>query len=97
MPMDEFVSNPGKTLYKGPDSSVQALAEHRSASAQRAPKHYNYLRTSSVTVVVCVTPPPFAVMVIVWSPSVALLPTLTVIVEVPDPGAAMLLGLKVTV
>jgi hypothetical protein len=97
MPMGEFVSNSGETLYKGPDSSVQALAEQRSASALWAPKQYNYLRTSSVTVVVCVTPPPLAVMVMVWFPSEALLPTLTVIVEVPAPGAAMLLGLKVTV
>jgi hypothetical protein len=98
MPVDEFASNSGDAL-QGPDSSVQAPAEHRSASAQRAPQHYDsrYLRTSSVTVVVCVTPPPLAVMVMVWFPSVALLPTLTVIVEVPEPGAAMLLGLKVTV
>jgi len=35
-------------------------------------------------------------MVIVWFPSLALLPTLTVMVEVPEPGAAMELGLKVT-
>jgi hypothetical protein len=35
-------------------------------------------------------------MVMVWSPVLALLPTLTVIVEVPEPGAAMELGLKVT-
>lgn len=97
--MDEFASNTGETLYEGPDSSVRALAEQRSPAAQRAPQHYDsrYLRTSSVTVVVCVTPPPLAVMVIVWFPSEALLPTLTVIVEVPDPGAAMELGVKVTV
>jgi hypothetical protein len=35
--------------------------------------------------------------VIVWFPSAAFLPTVTVMVEVPEPGAAMELGLKVTV
>ena len=46
---------------------------------------------------VCVIPPPVAVMVIVRVPVVALDPTLTVIVELPLPGAATELGLKVTV
>jgi hypothetical protein len=50
-----------------------------------------------VTVVVCVTPPPVPVTVMVWVPVLARLPTLTVIVDVPEPGAAMELGLKVTV
>ena len=45
----------------------------------------------------CVTPPPFPVIVIVWLPALARLPTLTVMVDVPEPGAAMELGLKVTV
>jgi hypothetical protein len=36
-------------------------------------------------------------MVIVWFPSLALPPTLTVMVDVPEPGAATELGLKVTV
>jgi hypothetical protein len=85
----------GEALYKSPDNSVRALASFSVGAASA--ETYAYLRTSSVTVVVCVTPPPLAVMVIVWFPSVALLPTLTVIVEVPEPGAAMLLGLKVTV
>jgi len=53
--------------------------------------------TPRVTVVVWVIPPPVAVMVIVWFPIAEFLPTLTVIVEVPVPGAAMELGLKVTV
>lgn len=35
-------------------------------------------------------------MVMVWFPSLAFLPTRTVIVEVPEPGAAIELGLKVT-
>lgn len=52
---------------------------------------------SSVTVVVCVTPPPVPVMVMVWFPVRPFLPTLIVIVDVPDPGAAMEVGLKVTV
>jgi hypothetical protein len=48
-------------------------------------------------VAVWVLPPPVPVMVMVWAPVVAWLPTLTVIVDVPEPGAAMELGLKVTV
>ena len=43
-----------------------------------------------------VTPPPVAVMVMVRFPSLAFLPTRTVMVEVPEPGAAIELGLKVT-
>jgi hypothetical protein len=35
-------------------------------------------------------------MVIVWTPVLAPVPTVTVIVDVPEPGAAMRLGLKVT-
>lgn len=50
-----------------------------------------------MTVVVCVTPPPVPVMVMVWFPVRPFLPTLIVIVDVPDPGAAMEVGLKVTV
>ena len=50
-----------------------------------------------MTVVVCSAPPPLPVIVMVWFPSVALLPTLTVMVDFPEPGAAMELGLKVTV
>ena len=52
---------------------------------------------TSMTVVVCVTPPPVAVMVILWFPTKAFLLTLTVMIELPDPGAAIELGLKVTV
>lgn len=36
------------------------------------------------------------VIVMVWVPVLAFLPTLTVMVDVPEPGAAMELGLKVT-
>jgi hypothetical protein len=36
------------------------------------------------------------VIVMVWLPIAARLPTVTVNVEVPDPGAAILLGLKET-
>jgi hypothetical protein len=55
-----------------------------------------YHITFTVSVVECVTPPPVPVMVIVWFPVLARLPTLTVIVDVPEPGAPMELGLKVT-
>jgi len=58
---------------------------------------FAYCRTLRVTVAVCAAPPPLPVMVMVWFPSVAFLPTLTVMVDFPEPGAAMELGLKVTV
>ena len=36
-------------------------------------------------------------MVMAWAPSAALVATLTVMVDVPEPGAVMGLGLKVVV
>ena len=42
-------------------------------------------------------PPPVPVMVMVWAPVLARVPTLTVIIDVPEPGAAMGFVLKVTV
>src|SRR5277367_4621770 len=56
-----------------------------------------FFTTVRATVVVCVLPPPVPVMVMVWTPIEARVPTLTVIVDDPEPGAAMGLGLKVTV
>src|SRR5579885_2206277 len=47
-----------------------------------------------VMVVVLVIPPPFAVTVILWVPTEMLGPTLIDMVEVPLPGAGMVLGLK---
>jgi len=87
----------GEPENKSPNFSVRALASFSVGAVRAEHSNCRYLRTSSVTVVVCVTPPPLAVMVMVWFPSVARLPTLTVIVDVPEPGAAMLLGVKVTV
>lgn len=52
---------------------------------------------SIVTFVVCVMPPPVAVMEIVWFPVDALLLALTVKVAPPLPGAIMELGVNVTV
>ena len=46
-----------------------------------------------MTVVVWVLPPPAAVMVMVREPRAALV-TLAVMVEEPEPGAAMVVGLK---
>ena len=97
MLMDEFTRISGEPQNKSPNFSVRALVLFNVGAVRAETFHCRYLRTSSVTVAVCVTPPPLAVMVMVWFPSVALLPTLTVIVEVPDPGAAIELGLKVTV
>jgi hypothetical protein len=53
--------------------------------------------TSRVTFVVFLTPTPLPVMVIVRLPVLARLATRTVMVEVPEPGAAIELGLKLTV
>ena len=53
--------------------------------------------TVSVTVVLCWIPPPFPVTVIGYVPGGVLLPTLTVIPEVPAPGAGIGFGLKLTV
>jgi hypothetical protein len=58
--------------------------------------NFPYWITSNVTVVVWVIPPPFAVIVMVRFPVRAVRPTFTVIVDVPDPGAAIELGLKLT-
>src|SRR3974390_1846536 len=48
----------------------------------------------SISVVVCLTPPPLPVMVMGYVPSVAMRSTLMVIVELPEPGAGIGLGLK---
>lgn len=61
------------------------------------PARPSYWMISTVMGVVCVTPPPVAVTVIVWLPIDALLLALTVNVEVPPPGAAIDAGLKVKV
>ena len=51
----------------------------------------------SVTVVLCCAPPPLPVTVMGYVPTGVLAPTVMVIVDVPDPGAGMGLGLKPTV
>jgi hypothetical protein len=53
--------------------------------------------TVSVTVALCWIPPPLPVTVMGYVPAAVLAPTVKVMVEVPAPGAAMLLGLKLTV
>ena len=53
--------------------------------------------TVSVTVAVCWMPPPFPVTVIGYVPVGVLAPTVMVIVELPEPGAGIVLGLKLTV
>lgn len=53
--------------------------------------------TVSVTVVVSVTPPPVPVTMIGYVPVTVVEATAMLIVEVPDPGAAMGVGLKLTV
>ena len=51
----------------------------------------------TVTMVVCVMPPPLAITVMVRLPIRARELVFMVMVELPEPGAAMELGLKVTV
>jgi hypothetical protein len=53
--------------------------------------------TVNVTVAVCVTPPPVPVAVMGYVPVAVAAPTEMVIVEDPEPGAAMEAGLKLTV
>ena len=53
--------------------------------------------TVSVTVALCWIPPPLPVTVIGYVPTAVFDPTVMVMVEVPAPGAAILLGLKLTV
>lgn len=53
--------------------------------------------TVNVIVVVCVTPPPVPVTVIGYVPATAVAATAMVAADVPDPGAAIEVGLKVTV
>ena len=53
--------------------------------------------TVSDTVAVCVMPPPAPVTVIVYVPVAVVEATARVKVDVPDPGAAMDVGLKVAV
>ncbi len=91
-------------------TNARTLAPHASAIKKKAhaPKidacasrnrllRFSYRSTVSVTVVVCVIPPPLAVIVIVWFPVLPREPTVTFMVEVPEPGAAILLGVNVTV
>src|SRR5215472_14711924 len=53
--------------------------------------------TVSITVEVCWIPPPLPVTVMLYVPTAVLLPTAIVMVEVPEPGAAIGVGLKLTV
>ena len=53
--------------------------------------------TLNVTVVVGASPPPLAVTVSGYVPTGVLVPTMIVMVEVPPPGAGIVLGLKLTV
>jgi len=53
--------------------------------------------TVRVTEEVCVMPPPVPVTVIVYEPGAAFEATVMVMVESPEPGAAIGVGLKATV
>src|SRR5271166_5136467 len=53
--------------------------------------------TVRLTVVVCLIPPPVAVTVMGYVPTGVLLPTVMVMVELPEPGAGIVCGLKLTV
>ena len=53
--------------------------------------------TVSVTVVFCWIPPPLPVIVMGYVPTGVLAPTVMLMVELPEPGAGIGLGLKLTV
>ncbi len=53
--------------------------------------------TVSVTVVLRWIPPPFPVTVMGYVPTSVLAPTVMVMVELPEPGAGIVCGLKLTV
>ena len=53
--------------------------------------------TVSVTVVLCWIPPPLPVTVMGYVPVAVPDPTVMVMVEVPEPGAGIVCGLKLTV
>jgi hypothetical protein len=53
--------------------------------------------TVNVTVVDCMTPPPVPVTVMGYTPGVAVVATIIVMVEEPLPGAGIEVGLKLTV
>ena len=53
--------------------------------------------TVSVTMVFCWMPPPLPVTVMGYVPVGVLPPTVMVMVELPEPGAGMVCGLKLTV
>src|SRR5271167_1873667 len=50
--------------------------------------------TTRLTVVLCRTPPPLPVTVIGYIPVTVLLPTVTVSIEWPEPGAEIVVGFK---
>src|SRR5215469_10721211 len=53
--------------------------------------------TVRITVVVCWIPPPLPVTVMLYVPTAVLLPTTIAMVDEPEPGAAIGVGLKLTV
>jgi hypothetical protein len=57
----------------------------------------NYLRIVKLRVVVCVMPPPLPEIVIGYVPVLAVLATVRLKSEVPEPGAAIEAGLKLAV
>jgi len=77
-------NDPGQSWLKFTAASTETL-------------HCRYLRTVRVTLVVFVLPPPLPVIVMVWDPVLARELTVTFIVDVPEPGAGMDVGLKLTV
>ena len=79
----------------GPKDPGQSLLKFTAVSIETL--HCHYLSTVRETVVLFVLPPPVPVMVMVWVPVLARELAVTVIVDVPEPGAAMDVGLKLTV
>jgi hypothetical protein len=74
-----------------PRATVMALGEAEMA------KVFVVVVTVRVIVVDCLTPPPVPVMVMVCVPFTVVVSTARIMVEVPEPGAAIVEGVKVTV
>ena len=83
----------------GPNDPGHYLLKFTAASSETTYCHYLVFDLTMVreTVVLFVLPPPVPVMVMVWVPVLARELTVTFIVDVPEPGAAMDVGLKLTV
>jgi len=95
MRQKSYVDETGKSIEAARWWCFKRVVHGTAKAASTETFHCHWFRTSRVTVVVWVALPLLPLMVMVWSPSAALSPTLTIMVEVPAP--VTIFGLKVTV